>query len=209
MMTAQSGPGDVTQYCGNIMIFDLLKMLNRPGKTTDWIPIPIEAGEEIHFADDFQASQDSRPFGIAFSNRGIYTIKSKKFTISNPYYYARTNRADITSINIVRRPTLGLYILSIIMILTGGLFFWSLKEGTEVTPRAWGYGAGTAIVGILLPFIIPGKFLLIIQTKDGEIKWVPPLTVDRQSKERISRLFAGVAEAGTELGYRILDERNC
>ena len=183
-------------------------MLNRPGKTTDWIPIPIEAGEEIHFADDFQASQDSRPFGIAFTNRGIYTIKLKKLAVSNPYYYARTNRADITSINIVRRPTFGLYILSIIMILTGVLFFWSLKDGTDVTPRAWGYGAGTAIVGILLPFIIPGKFLLIIHTKNGEIKWVPPLTVDRQSKDRINQILSGVIMSGTELGYRIIDERD-
>lgn len=167
----------------------------------------LEDSENLYYKNIFQLNNNSTPFGIAVSSLGIYTIKSKLFAKSDPYYFKRVNKDEISSVDIIKRPTFLLYVLSVGMILSGYVMYWILDQGGSVPVKAFGYGIGAAAVGMLMPFVIPGRFQLLIKARGKTLKWVPPLALDRRTNDLIKQMFDGVATSANQGGYLVNDLR--
>ncbi len=170
-------------------------------------PIDLEEDETLLYQELFSLNNHTVPFGIAISNKGIYKLKSKMFAVSDPYYFERIDKNKILLVEICRRKTLGLLTLSFIMILIGLTVIWYLLQGGQVEARGIGYGIATLAVGIIMPFVIPGRYSLRIPSHSGIIKWVPPLALDKTTKNMITKIFNNVSLHSKSIGIDVRDQR--
>jgi hypothetical protein len=165
--------------------------------------------ETLKFTCDYTASNKGAGlFAIRITNKAFYRMKTKLFAVSDPYYFERILHEDIIRVMIVRRRQLGLWILSGLMIAAGALVVWAILNDSAGSAKGIGYGIASGVIGLIMPFVIRGRFVLIVESYKGRIKWVPPLVLDKPSKAEIDSIFTRIKVTSDELKLDVSDQRH-
>jgi len=173
--------------------------------------LKLEPNETLISRWTLRVSEKVKPFCFAVSNRAIYWPSKKWIALKDPYFFNRIRHNHISSVSIQRLSPYPWWILAALMI-AGGLFVSILmmvpvfrhEPGSHhISGKPFGILAG----GILMPFVVRGRYGLRISTVEKSLSWKPPLVVDRASKEKIMATLDQILTAAKQAGLRTFDER--
>jgi hypothetical protein len=172
----------------------------------------LENGERLIANLRFSYSQDKNPFLIAVSDRAIYLLRKRLFAVKDYWYAHRITTPTIRLVRINKLNPVGLWLLSIAMILLGGwttyamlspLFHGDKTERTKLS----GWPPALVVGGIAIPFIARKRYGIEIDIVGDSFSWKPPLMVDAASRRAIDEFLSLFARSVAEAGIPLSDDR--
>jgi len=82
---------------------------------------------------------------------------------------------------------------------------WSVGEVQG--GRVSGYPPAAVVVGLVIPFVVRGRYGLVVRYSDKRFRWKPTIAVDKKSREETSDFLTQIAEACRTGRCNVLDER--
>jgi hypothetical protein len=167
----------------------------------------LEPNENLALQIAFKVSEKAVAFNFAVSDQALYWPATKAFAMNDATYFKRLRNNEISEVCVRRLPPYGLWIVAILMVLTGlatAYFMYAPLINREPGEhRVSGWPIAIFVGGILLPFAARGRLGLEIRTHDKKFRWKPPLVVDKTSKQKIQATFDEIIAACEKSGLRV------
>ena len=170
------------------------------------MPFTIEpqAGEELYLQREFRGSHD-HVFAMAVSNQAVYFSAQKLALKRDPWYFKRIPLDDIEEVRLIKQRPVYVLLIGLLMILFGGTlsFFMMWRAFNPLPGVAYhvnGWPLAIFVGGIIIPFIMRGRRILIVRTRQDRFKWKPQLAVDRKTRDHCSRLQDELIDACKKAG---------
>jgi hypothetical protein len=171
--------------------------------------IPLEPNEEMLLNEFYLPSKKSEPFAFGVSNRALFLPRKKTFAVKDPWYFQRVPLSEVQAVALRRIRPAGIWILSIVMVLSGALTTYWMLDPSNRAPgsRVSGYPIAVFVVGLILPFAARGRYTLVVALTSGTFKWRPRVTVGVTSKAQAVAIQERILEACRRIGVLVRDER--
>lgn len=172
------------------------------------LEVELEPGEELLTNLGYQASEDSRPFAIAISDRALYLLGRKRIALSDPYFFQRVPKEQVELVRIRRLRPHGMWAVALLSFVTGlvlsVLMVLALVHGEET--KVSGYPLALVVVGLVIPFAIRGRYGLLVEMAKP-YRWKPPIVLGRRDRESIQSVFDEIVEGLQAAGIPCRDQR--
>jgi hypothetical protein len=169
--------------------------------------LQLEPGERLYSQGVTAASLNAMPYGIAVTDRAIFTLAKRRGFVSNdPWYYERVPLSHVRSVRLARASPVGAYVLAatlVILALAVGAFeFFPMIKGGS------GYIGKDPIVAVITGIIIAvaarGKKTIVLETATGTKKLTPPSSIAVSNKALIERIQLEFVEGCRKAGVQVL-----
>lgn len=165
-----------------------------------------QPGEQVYLVRE---TSDYRgiPFAMAVSNQAIY-LPAQKFALKkDPWYFKRVELSEVEKVSLVRQRTVGVYLFSAIMIVFGAVTsYLIMAQAFEPGGRATGWPLAILVAGIVLPFVVRGRRILVVKMRKGKYKWKPELVLDKKTRDKYSNMQAEILTACRMAGIQVIEE---
>jgi len=166
--------------------------------------VELEPGETL-LKQYWYAPPKAEPFSFAISARAFFLPRKKRFAVSDALYFERVPLSDIRSATKVRLRPYGWWVFAAILIVVG---VWSSILMMEPILRGHGgtmsgFPPGIAVIGIVVPFAVRGRYAVVLNLASGKFQWKAPIAVDRKSREEIRAIQDGILEMCRKLGVPV------
>lgn len=171
--------------------------------------IDPQVGEEVYLQREFRGSHD-HVFAMAVSNQAVYVSAQKLALKRDPWYFKRIPLNEVEEVRLVKQRPVYVLSVGLLMISFGGilsfLMMWRAFNPMPGVPyHVSGWPFAILVGGIIIPFIARGRKTLIVRTRKGRFKWKPQLAVDRQTRERCSRIQDELVNACGKVGISTVE----
>ena len=166
--------------------------------------IDPQANEELYLQREFRGSHD-HVFAMAVSNQAVYVSAPKLVLKGDHWYFKRIPLEEVEEVRLIKQRPVYALLIGVLMILFGGTlsFFMMWRVFNPMPGVAYhvsGWPFAIFVGGIIIPFIMRGRRILIVRTRQGRFKWKPQLAVDRKTRDHCARLQDELIDACKRVG---------
>jgi hypothetical protein len=205
---ASGVPDRYARFCGGIHrgLRVLARVAIKLGNYMAYQP-ELQQGEKLDLQLAFQVSEKATPFHFAVSDQAVYWPAMKAFAVSDATFFKRLRHGQIMEVCVRRVPPYGYWVLAVLMILagaaTGMIMYQPLLTKEPGEHHVSGWPVALVVGGILLPFASQGRLRLEVITQDKVYKWLPPLVVDKSSRERTRQTLDAILASCEKAGLKV------
>jgi len=171
--------------------------------------VELEQDEQLIGSYTLTIGKRAESFVFAVSSQALFLPRKKFFAVKDPTYFERVPLNTVREVRIQRLRPHAMLVLAAIMVAAGVvttfLMVRPLLKGEGGTVS--GYPPAAAFVGLVIPFVIRGRYGLAVSYGDKGFRWKPTIAVDKKSRAETADFLTQIADACRSAGCNLQDER--
>ena len=171
--------------------------------------VELGQGEQLIGTYSLTIGKRAEPFTFAVSTEALFLPRKKFFAVKDPTYFERVSVATVREVRIQRLRPHAMLVFAAIMVVAGAATTFLMVrpllkgEGGKVS----GYPPAVVVVGLVIPFVIRGRYGLVVTYGEKRFRWKPTISVDKKSRAETTDFLTRIAEACRTARCNVIDER--
>src|SRR5436190_20211579 len=122
--------------------------------------VELERDEQLIGSYSLTLGKKAEPFVFAVTTQALFLPRKKFFAVKDPTYFERAPLHSVREVRIQRLRPYAMLVLAAIMVVVGAVTtFYMMRpqfklEGGQVS----GYPPAIVVVGLVIPFVIRGRY---------------------------------------------------
>lgn len=172
--------------------------------------VELERDEELIGNYSLKIGKKAEPFAFAVTTQALFLPRKRLFAVKDPTYFERLPIRNVREVRIQRIRPYAMLILAALMIFVGAIttFYMMRPQFKLEGGRVSGYPPAIVVVGLVIPFVIRGRYGLAIYYDEKLFRWKPTIAVDSKSREETVNFLTEIAEACRVARCNVVDERH-
>jgi hypothetical protein len=176
------------------------------------MPYKVELEQDEKPIGDYSLTigKNSQPFVFAVTTHAIFLPRKKSFAVKDPTYFERVPLRNVCEVRIQRLKPYAMLILAALMVIVGAIttYYMMVPQFKLQGGHVSGYPPGIVVVGLVIPFVVRGRYGLVVFYSDKKFRWKPTIAVDKKAREQTANILTQIANACRAARCNAVDERH-
>ena len=171
--------------------------------------VELDRDEQLIGTYTLTIGKRAEPFAFAVSTQALFLPRKKFFAVKDPTYFERVPLNTVREVRIQRLRPHAMLVLAAIMVAAGVVttFLMVGPLGKGEGGKIRGYPPAIVVVGLVIPFVIRGRYGLVVTYGEKRFRWKPTISVDKKSRAETTDFLMHIAEACRTARCNVIDER--
>jgi hypothetical protein len=172
--------------------------------------VNLESDEKPICDYSITIGKKGHPFLFVVTTHAIFIPRKKSFAVSDATYFERVPLRKIQEVRIQRLRPYAMLVLAALMVIVGSIatYFMMVPQFKLQGGQVSGYPPAIVVVGLVIPFVIRGRYGLVVSYGDKRFQWKPTIALDKKSRTEIANFLTKIANACRTARCNVIDERS-